>query len=308
MPTLTPEEFKLKFPNAKTIGQSQTSSRVRTIPTPATDETELTPTERGAERAEGAVKGALSTGLGIGTVLQGAGQRILAGIDPTKTLEEIRGGTGFKTLEKGTEESIRAQEFVEPEGRLQRQGFVAEQLGELVAPIGVGKLATKVDDLVKLATADNFATLSKLLGFGTKSAISAGEFAGKTAAQTGGDIEEVERAAKIGALGPTLGKATALVADKTLRFMSILTGKGSDIVKQALSNPKLEDEGINRGDEALREVVLQGQKASEGIYRSFLKGHGLAMDQVLGKQAQSLISRNKIKSLFNNILQGEVVI
>lgn len=72
--------------------------------------------------ALGAGKQALGIATGVSRGLQGFGQRVLAGIDPTKTLEDIRAETGFKSLDVAKPEGQAVQEALETRGVAEKTG------------------------------------------------------------------------------------------------------------------------------------------------------------------------------------------
>ena len=72
-------------------------------------------------------------------MLQKGGQAILAGVDPTKTYEQVKEETGFPSLKGEKLEQIR--ELLKAENTAEKAGKVTEFLAELVWPTGKTKEA-----------------------------------------------------------------------------------------------------------------------------------------------------------------------
>jgi len=79
--------------------------------------------EKTADRGEGFVKGLLESSIGTARLLQSGGQRIVAGIDPTKNLQEVRAQTGFKSLQGADAQMI--DEMLDSKSDEERQGKLA---------------------------------------------------------------------------------------------------------------------------------------------------------------------------------------
>lgn len=100
--------------------------------------------------AGGFTKSFLRTGRNVLGLAQGAGQRVLAGIDPTRTLEEVREETGFKTLQRGTEEFQEFEERVTPEGTAEKVGAVTGEIAQFLLPsTAVLKARKATEGLIK---------------------------------------------------------------------------------------------------------------------------------------------------------------
>src|SRR3990167_2485401 len=80
----------------------------------------------------GVIKGALEGPIETAKFLQKGGQAILAGLDPTKSLEEIKTTTGFESLKGKIAEEISGQ--LEAKNVPEKVGKVAEFVAELIWP------------------------------------------------------------------------------------------------------------------------------------------------------------------------------
>lgn len=89
------------------------------------------------ERAVGVVKGAIEGTVETSKLLQSLGQRVIALADPTKTLEEVRGTTGFQSL-KG-EMAAQIKELLGSDTPEEKQGKIAEFALEMFWPVGKTK-------------------------------------------------------------------------------------------------------------------------------------------------------------------------
>lgn len=67
-------------------------------------------------------------------MFQGAGQRFIAAVDPTKNLEEIRAETGLKSLDDSTPEGRSVVESLETEGAAETTGRVAANIASFFIP------------------------------------------------------------------------------------------------------------------------------------------------------------------------------
>jgi hypothetical protein len=95
--------------------------------------------------AVGAGKSFIEGAVGTAKLFQGGGQRILAAIDPTKSLEEIRQQTGFKSLDSSTPEGAGVDETLRAKSRGEQVGKVLGTVGEL----GVGFVKTGAQAALK---------------------------------------------------------------------------------------------------------------------------------------------------------------
>lgn len=143
-------------------------------------------------------------------------------------------------------------DFLNPKGTMQEIGFGAEQVGEFLIPVAgeaslavkggavaskVAKLATKSSKIIKAT--DAFGQLF------AKSLFSGTEFAGKTAIQTGGNLEETKNAGIIGAVTPpiisgaigAIKKVAKPIGEVTSSLIGGMIGKSPEYVKQAFRNP-----------------------------------------------------------------------
>ncbi len=152
----------------------------------------------------GALKGVGSTLLGISEL----GQKTLGkGI-----VEPIyKGITG---QDMGLDESIAQgqairEKYLTPKGTAQSVGFGAEQLGEFIVPGGVAVKGAKAATQIATKAPTGLKTVTRLGGRAATEATSA---AGVTAAQTGGDVEEMKKNAAFGAAVPVVGSALGVTS------------------------------------------------------------------------------------------------
>jgi len=152
----------------------------------------------------GVAKGLVETGSNVLGMAQGLGQRVLAAVDPTRNLDEVRAQTGFKTLEKGTPEAARLESVVEADGTGEKVGKGIEAIAEFLVPSGAIARGTKVATEAIGGTSK----LSKAARLATRSGIEAGTAGAIATAQEGEIGDNAKTAAIIGALFPIAGAAT----------------------------------------------------------------------------------------------------
>lgn len=107
------------------------------------------PTKKGnplADFSTGFAKGLLGSAIGTAKTFQGAGQRVLAGVDPTRNLEQVRAETGFKSL--GGEQAKQIDEQLKSENTTEKVGKVVAFGAEILTPSGPRKAVTKGAELV----------------------------------------------------------------------------------------------------------------------------------------------------------------
>lgn len=90
--------------------------------------------QKSEERAVGGVKGAIESTTRTAQTLQDLGQRFIALIDPTKSLEEVKASTGFKSLQGEMADQI--NDLLEAKTPEEKQGKIAEFALELLWPVG----------------------------------------------------------------------------------------------------------------------------------------------------------------------------
>lgn len=184
--------------------------------------------------AVGATKGALSTVTGLGQLAL-KGYNAIPGL-PGKNLtkEAIQTGEDFKNT------------GLKPLNNAQSIGKTAEQIGEFFIPTGeagaVGKLIPKLPQIAKEGT-----LLDKVIkgsvNLAGKSAVSATDFAARTAAQTGGDSEEIKKAGIIGAATPPVLKGISAslspIGKTAAAIMGQMIGKEPEHIIRAFKNPEI---------------------------------------------------------------------
>ena len=90
--------------------------------------------DSGKDVAVGFGKGITEGAIGTAKILQGGGQRVLAGLDPTKTLEEVQSNTGFESM-KG-EQAQQISEMLKSDNTGEKTGKVLAFVTELMLPSG----------------------------------------------------------------------------------------------------------------------------------------------------------------------------
>lgn len=143
----------------------------------------------------GGAKGALSTMQGMSTL----GQK----------------GLGLVTEKLGAKpQSIVSipKSYTEPSNQTQAGGKAGEQLAEFFVPASSSSKLIKTGEAATKALGAT-GKASKLINLGVRSAVGAGEFAGVTALQTGGDKEAIKEAATTGAVFPIAGTALGYGVD-----------------------------------------------------------------------------------------------
>jgi hypothetical protein len=226
----------------------------------------------GTELLTGIGKGVLSTLRGASSV----GEKVIKAVLPEKA-EKFLGLSPEKTI---AEQTI-TQEMTEPKTELEKIGKTGEQIGEFMIPAGGEQRALNV-------LISNVPKAGSLLRFGVKSLGSAIEFAGKTALQTGGDVEQMKTSAKLGAISPLAteivgGVGRFLIESVPKRIMSVIfkTAK-DDLAKYYRTvaggeklNPTLAEEALNKGlkgsDENIAVYSLQKLDEIEKEVQSFVK-------------------------------------
>lgn len=83
--------------------------------------------------------------------------------------------------------------------------------------------------------------------------------------------------------GKVLGFVGRRIAERLPKLLGIITGTDPDIVRTAMSNPKVADLGIKQGDEALRIIAQKAGQGAIQLRNSFIKGHTTAMDETVFK-------------------------
>ena len=206
--------------------------------------------------ATGVQKGAAKTAFNVGSL----GLRAVT--YPIKNVEVPGlGGAKVSDLTK-VPESI-SQEL-KPTTTVQKVGFVAEQIGEFLTPVGI---ETKGLSILQKAipNLDKASKISQVLAKGlVKATSSAAEFGGKTLLQTGGDTNQAIDSALIGFLVPPVGT----VAKKTLGLVTkVLPEKlYSQIFKTASEDLEKYYQTVARGEKVnptlAREALERGLKGN----------------------------------------------
>jgi len=186
-----------------------------TTPTASTETAKKPSAFSGVEKVE---QVAIGAGKGVISTIKGAaelGERGLAGALRTilpKSAEKKLG------LEKGLQETAASQvipeELTQTENKLQKAGFIGEQILEFFIPGGASTKISKVSKV--MAKARGFSNLAtKAIGLGTRAVSESVLAGGQTALQKGKIDKEVKLATGLGAAIP-IGLAGAKVLTKGL--------------------------------------------------------------------------------------------
>lgn len=235
-----------------------------------------------AESSVGGLKGLGSSVVGLGQlVLKGASKLPLPSGAKTAIQQGIQAGEELK------------QTVLKPKTTFETIGKTVEQVGEFIIPVG-GEV--RAFNLLK----GIIPKAGKIAQLGAKALGSGGEFAAKTAIQTGGDKKQTAISAGLGAISPVIGAgvnaAKNIVAESIPeRLYSIIFKTAKDDLRQAYRsiskgeelNPTLAKEVLDRG--------LKGNSQNMSVY-AFQK-----LDQI-ENQVQ-----NAVKGMGNNIKQTIII-
>lgn len=208
-----------------------------------------------------------SVGTGIGKELvggaidtarmfQGGGQRLLAGIDPTQNLEQVRETTGFPSLKPDAAEGI--DQFTKANNSYERAGKVAAFIGSVLFPGG--------------ATREGAAVLSK-----------GGKVAGATFDNLG---------SKVSGIGDDVVEGGVKVKDKVIDLISGLDDKTKTALKRT---PKeLFDSVVEKGKAALTDD--RNRTPLEGVGDQIIDGLKQVKERAssIGSQKAEYLNQAKI--------------
>ena len=236
----------------------------------------MAPYQAMAEASIGGAKGILSTLRGVSTV----GEKAIKKVMPS----ELESFFGFEP-EKTVAERMITPEMTKAKGAFQQIGKTTEQIGEYMIPV-----AGEVRALKWLLTPVK----------------SAAEFAGKTALQTGGDIEKTKEAAIIGGVGgmvsPILGGIKKFVSETVPEklysqiFKTAVDDLGAayrTVSKGEALNPTLAKEALNKG--------LKGSSQNMAVY-AFQK-----LDQIEGQVQKAVTDKTKQIVIENKVAYKNVL-
>lgn len=96
----------------------------------------------------GAVKSFASGVVGLGSMIQGLGQRGLAAL-PGVSLEQVRATTGIPALQSGSPENLAIEEKLRRYGKAEKLGAAAETVAEFALPLAWARRANKAFSTLK---------------------------------------------------------------------------------------------------------------------------------------------------------------
>lgn len=142
------QTIKQKYPQYKDVDDSQLADMV--ISKYPQYQSRLNETTQEAPQGEkglggvatGFTKGVLNTSRNIAGGLQDVGQRFIAGIDPTRTYEDIKGTTGIKSISNTTQEGMGVRDILTAKGTAEKVGEGIEQVAEFFVPASKVSKAT----------------------------------------------------------------------------------------------------------------------------------------------------------------------
>jgi len=235
---------------------------------------------------------ALGVGKGIASTATGLGQLALKG------LSAIVPKGGVKTaLQEGISTGEYAKKNIfNPTTTAQKVGFTGEQIGEFLIPVGGEAKAVAMAEKVIPKVMTGVTKLDKLITgvakLGAKSVASGAEFAAKTAAQTGGNAEEIKRSGVIGLLTPPVVKGITSAANKVApiatSILAEMIGKEPEHIIRAFKNPVAVAEKI-----ATKTIPLQVREkainALGGFRNSFTEDFGKGLEELQKVTPQRLV-------------------
>jgi len=215
--------------------------------------------ELGTSLAKGALKGAVSTTVGISSLAE----KGLKALMP-KSVEKVFGFSDTPVAQQLVPEQYRT-----PQGIAQKIGFGAEQVGELAIPI-MPKGGGLIKNVVKGAT----------------------EMGGKTALQTGGDADSVRNATIAGGGFPIAGKVLSPLAKIAQKIPETAWGS---ILKRtpmvAVKNPELEKQIAKEGLIGISKKAISKKAGKE------IQNIELQIGQALEGKGGEVSTWNVIESL-----------
>jgi len=231
--------------------------------------------------SEGAVKGAISTAKNTAGALQKVGQKILAGIDPTQTYEQIRQNTGIKSIDSGTEQGRAVDQILTPRGTVQNIGYATERIAEFLVPSSkVAKVEQAATGLIKGGS--RLSSASKLA---TRAGIEGATAATQTAIQEG-NTDNIKTAAIIGAVFPVFGATAKTVKNSVAKGVE----KTGQKIQQSVIKPSIRDVEDGFKIENLNKYKLGGS-LNDTLTKTNIKMNELS-EQIKQKLADSVIPVN----------------
>jgi len=160
-----------------------------------------------------------------------------------------------------TGEQIQQSLALQETGPAQAVGKGLEQIGELIAPIGLEEagvnLASRIAPKVPKLAQGALKLAGKALGGAT-------EFGVKSALQTGGNVQQTEQAAELGALFPpaevALGGLGKLAGKVGTELFGKITGAGEAALREAYNNPNVMKFARQGNKESLAQQALDEAK------------------------------------------------
>ena len=245
--------------------------------------------------ATGVGKGATSTAVGLGQLaLKGA--NLLPLPEKIKNLfsQSIQTGEDIKSVQ------------LKPENLGQTIGKTAEQIGEYFIPLGEAKLAAKATSLIPQSTKifkggtllSNAFNLARELV--PKSLVEGASFAGRTAAQTGGNLEETKKAGLIGTATPPIlkgiGAATVPIGKTISAVIGQMIGKEPEHIIRAFKNPQVVAKKISQQTTPLK-VREEAINALSTFKKGFQKEFTNSLDdlQKFNRDMGGLVEKNIFK-------------
>jgi len=174
-------------------------------------------------------------------------------------------------------------EVLKPKGSAEKFGYGAEQIGEFFLPTGASTKSAQLAGKILPKIETGLTKLDKIIKgtvkLGAKSAVSATEFAGKTALQTG-DLKATTQSGLIGAFTPPVVKGITTVAKKiapvAASVMAEMTGKEPQHIIRAFKNPVVVAKRM-----AEKVIPLRVREKAIKSLDSFKQSYGKTFDEGL---------------------------
>jgi hypothetical protein len=233
----------------------------------------------------GAVKGALSTVKGLGTI----GEKIGTSLG----LPVLKGQEGFV---KGTPEEQALTEKLTPSGTAQNVGKGVEQFAEFFIPASKAmKAENLISTLSKGIASKPASALTRILG---KSVVQGLTTAGVVGAQTGGDVEEMKKTGLIAGLTrggfATIGEGARAIKLPERFYSTIFKNSYNDMKSQL--NSEVISELQKTNPEKYQKLVDAGLvKMQEGVP---------VIDDTIAKQALDRGLRGSIRNMAKQVISG----
>lgn len=108
--------------------------------------------------------------------------------------------------------------------------------------------------------------------------------------------------------GKIIQKGGGYILSRFPKLLGIFTGKGDDVIDSALNNPKAADNALNKGEQALIDVVEQGKIKSIELRDSFNQSYHSAFSKISGAFGNRPVDKMPLFQKFTDILKEKGVV